>query len=204
MSNEILTLTKEEVARKLLDGEKLIPHDWDTDSYCIYRKEYKNPFRIHYTNRDEVPMDSAWNITKWKIYKEPQEFWEPKDQEYVWCIDLEGYVRKSYILKSDTDRSIIKIGNVFETKENAETYVEYRQAEHRLCKAVWELNKGESPEFEYGAENCSICLAKNEPVAHTWVELQVNPDWFYFKSIELAKKLVETHKEDLLIYLHGV
>ena len=186
-----------------MNGEKLQPADYQ-HGYCVY-DEIKNesPFR-YIAEAYDIQMTSIWNKTEWKIYEEPVKILEPENGQEAWFVDAYGIILSSAGWKSSMDKMIIELGNAFKSKKDAEIYVKYRQAEHRLRKAVWELNEGSAPEFEYGAENCSICLAKNEPVAHTWVELQVNPDWFYFKSIELAKKLAETHKEDLLIYLHGV
>ena len=203
MQDKIITLTIEELVGRLIAGDKLQPINC-TQGYCVYDKDnYGSPFRFIRGEKNE-PMDAVWTKAKWRIYEEPNKFWEPKDGKLSWFIDVHGDVIPSSDWSSNLDKRIINFGNVFETKHNAEKYIDCKKAERRLRKAVWELNKGPAPKFTDDAYNFTICIKESSLRIDAWYNLQINPDWLWFNTIELADKLAETHKEDLLLYLHGV
>ena len=203
MQDKIITLTIEELVGRLVAGDKLQPINC-TQGYCVYDKDnYGSPFRFIRGEKNE-PMDAVWTKAKWRIYEEPNKLWEPEDGKLAWYIDIYGGVVSSYEWITDTDIEVIKFGNAFKTKKNAEKYVEYKKAEYRLRKAVWELNEGPAPKFTDDTDNFTICINGSSLRIDAWYNLQVNPDWLWFNTVELADKLAETHKEDLLLYLHGV
>lgn len=203
MKDEILTLNKKELIQRLMDGEKLQPADSEC-GYCIYDEtKDESPFR-YISETHNTQMVGIWNKTKWKIYKEPVKFWEPENKKEAWFVDIGGCAVRSSAWFTQLDKNIITIGNVFKTKEDAEKYINFKKAEHRLRKAVWELNEGPAPKFKHIGENFTICIDGDSLSIDAWYNLQINPDWLLFKTIELANKLAETHKNDLLIYLHGV
>ena len=211
MKDEILTLNKKQLIQRLMDGEKL-QYISSEEGYCIYDETFYNdsPFRF-ITEAQNQAMNALWSVTKWRIYKEPVKFWEPKDGELAWYIDVDNSITESRNWskvpsweKSPSAYRLIEVGNMFKTKEEADKYINFKKVEHRLRKAVWKLNGGPAPEFKYQIGNFTICTNGIFLDIDTWYNLQINPDWLWFKSIELAEELAETHKEDLLIYLHGV
>lgn len=199
-----MKLTKEELITKLMAGKKLTPTSYDGyKTYCKYDATLSNPFVIVIENNIHK-MSNVWNETEWEVYEEPNKFWEPINGETAYYILTSGIVEVSSEWKTENDTNVINIGNTRRTKEEADKLVAYRKAEYRLRKAVWKLNDGPAPEFVLYERNYTLNIVSNNVDCSTWGSTQTNPDWFYFKSKELSKQLIESHKEDLLIYLHGV
>ena len=200
-----MTLNKKQLTQKLLDGEKLTPTGYAKTSYCMYDDSKRSPFiLVRGYDTENREMVNAWNETEWETYKEPNQFWEPTNGEISWYTGSNEIIHSDNRWKNPGDLKIIKTGNVFETKEQAEKVVAYRKAEYRLRKAIFELNDGPSPEFVTYGDNWTVNIDDKQLCATSWIGLQAHQDWFYLKSEELCEKLIESHKDDLLIYLHGV
>jgi len=129
-------------------------------------------------------------------------FWEPTNQIKAWFIDHSYIANISDAYSWNADE--IATGRAFETKELAQKALDYKLAEQRLRKAVWNLNKGPAPAFEVYTGNWTILIEETKIVTDCFVEYKVNPDWLWLHTKELTEQLIESHKNDLSIYFHGI
>jgi len=194
-----MTLTKEELAERLIKGEKLYAVGNDEEHYCYFDSGYKMPFRYCCTNDMNVPMDLMWLETEWETYKEKPEWWTPKDGERAWYVTPAGDVSDSRVWEYETDISTIKQGNVFKTEEEAKKEVELRAAKYRVKKRIWELNGGEFLEFNPDISNYTFALIKDNDLASVWFTNKVCPNWQILKSKDLVEQLIEEMRDDLLL-----
>jgi len=197
-----MTLTKRELTQKLLNGEKLKPKNYSIKYYCCYDETYTSPFRIVKVNLcNNTAMNEVWNETEWEIYKETPEWWEPKNGDKVYYIDVKGNILTMQIWNCENDKSIIKQGNIFKTKEEAENELKLRAAKYRVKKRIWELNGGKFIEFNPGADNYSFDLEyRNKGIfSDTWKIIKLYPSWQYLKTKQLTDQLIRELHDDLLL-----
>ena len=138
-------------------------------------------------------------IQELKQGTEFEPFWEAKS-ELFYYVESDGTIAESTISNGGNNM----IGNYYKTKELAQKALDYKLAEQRLRKAVWNLNKGPAPKIEVGMRNYTIDLCREELFCGHWVNNQVNPNWFWLHTEELVGQLIESHSDDLTIYLHGI
>jgi len=196
-----MILTKRELTQRLLNGEKLTPKNYATSCYCCYDETYDYPFRYINIFSENIPMNGSWNETEWEVYQETPEWWEPKDGEKAYYIDVNNSYAESKKWFTEVDKNVIKQGNVFKTREEAEKEVKLRAAKYRVKKRIWELNGGEFVGFEKNLPSCSFILRKgNTKVeAENWFAIKFFPNWQYLKSKEVTKQLIDELYDDLLL-----
>jgi len=195
-----MKLTKEELIKKLMAGEKLYAVEYVTKHYCYFDASEDEPFVFYDVIRGvKAPMSSAWSETEWETYKEKPEWWTPKDGEKAWYVTITGDIIDSCMRTHRIDRKIIGQGNVFKTKEEAKKEAELREAKYRVKKRIWELNGGEFIGFKNDSNNWSFELREGLMVADTWSLSKFHPNWQYLKSDDLVKQLIEEMRDDLLL-----
>ena len=195
-----MILTKKELIEKLLNGEKLRPLSYDKYTYCYYDESYLNPFRyidIEYNSNEEMQL--LWEATEWEVYEETPGWWEPKENEKAYYINSNGDIATSKRWNYESDKAIIKQGNVFKTKEEAEKEVKLRAAKYRVKKRIWELNDGEFIGFKDNEENWSFDLNNEKIRIISWYGCKFYPSWQYLKSKELAQQLIDEMYNELLL-----
>jgi len=145
-----------------------------------------------------------------KNYSVVEDFnpWTPADGEEAWYIDpTDG---SDWLVKSDLNWSksldvnvyLTGLGLVFKTKVEANAKVAYMKAKYRVEEEIARLNAGWKPDFgisdlyNYYIELQEDCLAIDGVYTHKAQDTSM-----YIKSIQKAKQLLESHKEDLLTIL---
>jgi len=130
--------------------------------------------------------------------------WTPTDGEKAWYIDGFSPIdsANNWNYTDTSDRQIINLGLVFKTKENAEAKIAYMKAKYKVEQEIARLNEGWKPDF--GASDlCNYCIELREDcltIDGTYTH-KAQDTSMYIKSIQKAKKLIKSHKEDLLIIL---
>ena len=194
-----MILTKKELIQRLLNGERLTPKNCDTNCYCYYDETYEYPFRYMSIFSENIPMNTFWNETEWEIYKEKPEWWEPKDGEKVYYVDINGDILTSKRWNCMDDENIIKQNNTFKTKEEAKKEMNLRIVKYRVKKRIWELNDGEFIRFKDNEENWSFDLNNEKIRIISWYGCKFYPNWQYLKTEKLAEQLVKEMYNELLL-----
>ena len=132
--------------------------------------------------------------------QEFEPFWEPTNGKDALCIGATGGILHT----TRWSASEIKLGMAYETGELAQKAIEYRLAEQRIRKAVWNLNKGLAPKFVAGFPSYGVGLHDGDVVTTNWIMSQTAPDWLWLHTEVLAEQLIESHSKDLMVYLHGI
>jgi len=194
-----MILTKKELIERLLNGKKLTPKNYENIIYCYYDETHTNPFRYMNIFSENTPMNESWNETEWKIYKEIPIFWEPKNGEKAYYIDIDGNTLTSEILNCENDKAIIEQGNVFKTREEAEKESMLRTAKYKVKKRIWELNKGRFIKFKDNEKNWSFDFLIKELKSIAWSKCKRYPNWQYLKTEELVQQLIDEMYNELLL-----
>ena len=146
------------------------------------------------------------------IYKIIEDFkpWTPTDGEEAWYIDpTDRHVlidrSNSWAESSYVDSQLISLGLVLKTEEEADAKVAYMEAKYRVEQEIARLNEGWKPDFSMGNTINNYYIALDPDT----VKLRIRSIYYakvleqsmYLKDEELAKQLIESHKEDLLTIL---
>ena len=133
-----------------------------------------------------------------KIPQKPKTVWDLKNDDEYYCINMYGSVSET-TFSNDTrneDEKIIKAGNAFLTKEEAEF-----EAERRKCEAIL-LKYGTRDMMSFGDGNKSkYCLYLNNFLNKIIVSDSYcvqSQGAIYFESKEMAQKAIEEVGEDRL------
>lgn len=131
-----------------------------------------------------------------KIPHKPKSVWDLKEGDEYWYITLLGYVEEVSYQSDDEDINIIKAGNAFLTKEEAEFEVERRK-----CEAVL-LKYGTRDMMSFGDGNKSkYCLYLNNFLNKIIVSDNYcvqSQGTIYFETKELAQKAIDEVTEERL------
>ena len=131
-----------------------------------------------------------------KIPKKPKSVWDLKIGDEYWYITLLGYVEEVSYQSDDEDINIIKAGNAFLTKEEAEFEVERRKCEAILLKYgtrdMMSISDDDTNKYYICYNNYVNGIAVNN---NQFVQKQGS---IYFESKELAQKAIEECGEDRL------
>ena len=131
-----------------------------------------------------------------KIPKKPKSVWDLKIGDEYWYITLLGYVEEVSYQSDDEDINIIKAGNAFLTKEEAN-----HEAERRKCEAIM---------LKYGTRDMVSLGDKYTKKYYIQYDYDVNKIMIFkhysigiqgvinFKTEELAQKAIEEVGEDRL------
>ena len=195
-----MILTKKELIRKLLNGEKLIPKNYnDGKSYCYYDETYDYPFRYINSFSENIPMNEFWSETEWKTYRKIPVFWEPRNGKKTYYINIDGNILNSDLWDTETDKNIIKQGNAFKNKKEAEKEVKLRAAKYKVKKRIWEMNKEEFIKCKDNTSNWSFDLNNEKIEINSWYRCKRYPSWQYLKTKELVEQLVKEMYNELLL-----
>ncbi|MEA3280218.1 MAG: hypothetical protein U9Q38_06435 [Thermodesulfobacteriota bacterium] len=134
-------------------------------------------------------------------------FWEPQDGETAWCLNLGNaspMQSNNWLASTPCNRNIINSGEVFKSEREAKHALELKYAKQRLKKEIYRLNGNCFPKWDWTDVQDCRCLVSLYPD-----RLDVNivnrskfaPNWMYLKTEELAKQLIESHRDDLLLVL---
>ena len=126
-------------------------------------------------------------------------YWKPKNGEKAWYIES-GNIGLSCQWVSPIDKTLITLGNVFQSKEEAEKELKLRLATQRLKETIWEANGGKFIRFTPYSTNIVIINDKGVLKAVNWTELQIAQNWMYIKDKETAEKVLEENRRDFEIY----
>lgn len=149
-------------------------------------------------NKKDVRMFPLW----FEEVKEPE---LPKE---FFCIDIDkviGYGYSYFSMNENTIREYIRfiekyksVGNYFETKEEAEKYLEYLKS-----KAIIKQDtKGFTPDWHnvYELKFYGYYDTEDDALSEAWVHT-VKRSIIYFKSVEDIKESFEAHPEEWKTYL---
>ena len=132
-----------------------------------------------------------------KIPQKPKTVWDLKNDDEYYCINMYGSVSET-TFSNDTrneDEKIIKAGNAFLTKEEAEFETERRKCEAILLK----YGTRNFMSFEYYDDKYYIMY--NNTLENVYVDccnfMQIQGS-IYFKTEELAQKAIDEVTEELL------
>jgi len=126
-------------------------------------------------------------------------FWKPKDNEESWYINTGGEVLESH----RWTKQEIDYGVAYKTEEEANKASEVQFAIQRLKKEIFILNGGIEYPFIAGRVNYCVGLLNNELDLCGWMMNKIRPNWMYLRNIAVGERLIESHKEDLELYLKG-
>jgi len=126
-------------------------------------------------------------------------YWKPKNGEKAWYIENDDICSSCQWI-SPTDETLVTLGNVFQTEEEAEKELELRLATQRLKEAIWEANGGEFIGFVPDVLNVIINVCDNGLAVAHWAYTQANQNWMYIKDRETAEKVLEKNRKDFEIY----
>lgn len=181
----------------------------------VNNNTYCNDGEIYHIERYyNIDLTNINNHTNYDIMKvtfgnetiyerpEPKTTWfEPKEnEEYYYSV--EGYVGSTN-RNHNIDEDLLKSQQVFQTREDAEKHLEWHQAHVRILKEIARLNNGWIPDWEGRIRNKHfVALDSNYKTFKSTSNsiFKILPNNMYLKSEELANQLIETHKDDLLIY----
>lgn len=154
----------------------------------LFPEDYEN-------YKHKLSSDEFWDFDEW--------FEEIKKPEQIYYVDnLGGYVSKIDKNQLDIFPTLIanlkSIGNCFETKEEAEKYLEYLKA-----KAIIKQDtKGFKPDWEYGVQKkyYGYWDFYHKKFGSSYVLLNKNSE-IYFKSEEDIEESLKKHPEEWRTYL---
>ena len=127
--------------------------------------------------------------------------WEPEYREYYYTFGIMGEVCKYANFSSDLDKGIIKFGSYFKTPEEAErasfelklhNNLKRFALENNECDIDWDDKEQYKHYVRYNNNNSEI------GISYAWQSREFNQ--VYFSSEEIAKKCIETFKDDLIRY----
>jgi len=124
-------------------------------------------------------------------------FWEPKNNNESWYINTRGQVVKAH----RWTKQEIEYGVAYKTEEEANKAICLQFAIQRLKKAIFSANDGIKYPFVNGRNNYCVGLRNNELESYGWMMNKTNPNWMYLRNEEVGKQLIESHREDLELYL---
>ena len=91
---------------------------------------------------------------------------------------------------------------VFRTEKDAEKFYEVECAKKRVKDAIKKLNDGWTPDWKTNIESkCLIVLANNKLDIECYRNTKKMESYMYLKNMNLAYKLIENYKDDLLLIL---
>ena len=126
-------------------------------------------------------------------------YWKPKNGKEAWYIENDD-ISSSCQWISSTDKTLVTLGNVFQTEEEAEKEVELRLATQRLKEAIWIANGGEFIGFRPDVLNITINAHNNILQVDYCIDIQSNQNWMYIKDKETAEKVLKENRKDFEIY----
>lgn len=131
-----------------------------------------------------------------KIPHKPKSVWDLKEGDEYWYITLLGYVEEVSYQSDDEDINIIKAGNAFLTKEEAEF-----ESERRKCEAIL-LKYGTRDMRSLGDINAHKYFIVYNNYYHE-ISISFNQSansqgTIYFESSELAQRAIEEVGQDRL------
>lgn len=143
-------------------------------------------------HRHEIDINDIDNFDEW--------FEEIKELEQIYYVDsLGGYVSEVELIGFPTLIANLKsIGNYFETKEEAEKYLEYLKAKEVIKKDT----KGFKPDWsdEEQPKHYGYCNAESKRLWRD-VEYTEKRSTIYFRSIKDIEESLENHPEEWKTYL---
>ena len=126
-------------------------------------------------------------------------YWKPENGVKAWYIKS-GNIRSSCQWISPIDKTLITIGDVFQTKKEAEKELKLRLATQRLKEAIWEANGGEFVGFDHSYMNHTINVYRNTLLVDSYNNTQIAQNWMYIKDEKTAEKVLEENRRDFEIY----
>ena len=122
-------------------------------------------------------------IEKMKAEKK-NEVWKPKDGVQYWYVNHSNGVLSTYWLDNAVDKMRYDLGNVFSTREEAESYKEQLKVEA-------ELRRFARP-FDEDERNWAIIFDVDEKEITTDNECSYQSCNIHFASEEIAQKAIDT------------
>ena len=147
----------------------------------------------------EVPAD-AEIIINGEVYQPTKKswVWEPKNSNSGYVIWSDGGIEESPG-QSKTNRNLYELGNLLETRYQAERELLRRKLTKRYTDRIAELNEGWKHDFTNYHEDAYIISIDNDKLCITvWSNSQFQPTSFHIKSQELGKNLLTEFTEDEL------
>lgn len=129
-------------------------------------------------------------------------YWQPKDNERHWFVNVYGLVRSN----CTTDTGLLEKGHhrVFKTEEEAYKYADYVRAEEALKKEIATLNEGWVPDWE-NRDQFKYSFSLNTKTQIIQIECnsiyKFHNSFMYLKSRKLVESLISTHIKELITYL---
>ena len=134
--------------------------------------------------------------TKFASENKPK-FWRPEDGKIAWTVSTHGNIQSFNEWGTDE----INYNNVYPTKELAEKARDLHLCEMRLKEAIWDLNEGREYPFIHDKHNYAVDFRCNNLQPEAWTKSKLYPNWYYLESRETCNELIESHKDDLLMWL---
>ena len=144
-------------------------------------------------------LEQELNELKKQAENYKPKYWKPKNGEKAWYIENDDICSSCQWI-SPTDKTLVTLGNVFQTEEEAKKELELRLATQRLKEAIWEANNGEFIKFIPGILNITINTYNNILQIDYCTNIQSNQNWIYIKDRETAEKVLKENRKDFEIY----
>jgi len=144
-------------------------------------------------------LEQELNELKQQVKNSKPKYWKPKNGEEAWYL-YGNKVRLDFDWDNESDKELINIGDVFQTKEEAEKELELRLATQRLKEAIWEANGGEFVGFDHSYMNHTINVYRNTLLVDSYNNTQIAQNWMYIKDMKTAEKVLEENRRDFEIY----
>lgn len=151
-------------------------------------------------------LEDYFNAQASEIKKQIEEcdnkVWKPNEGDKYYVVSIKGMVLKYKFINDNVDKELINFGNYFKTKEEAE-----RKAFEIKLHRQLELFALENNETEIDWNNSSekYIISYNIDGGLFIDEVYSLKDFgqVYFASEEVARKAIETFKDDLIRYFRS-
>ena len=135
---------------------------------------------------NELKKQAKWCKTK---------YWKPKNGEKAWYIES-GNISSSCQWVSPLDKTLITLGNVFQSEEEAKKELKLRLATQRLKESIWTANGGEFVGYNIHSMNYTVTVFRGKLIVNYFNDTKIAQDWMYFKDRETAIKVLEENRRD--------
>ena len=144
-------------------------------------------------------LEQELNELKKQAENYKPKYWKPKNGEKAWYIENDDICSSCQWI-SPTDKTLVTLGNVFQTKEEAKKELELILATQRLKEAIWEANGGEFIGFNPNIIDLVVSVNNNILQVDYCIDIQSNQNWMYIKDKETAEKVLKENHRDFEIY----
>lgn len=151
-------------------------------------------------------LEDYFNAQASEIKKQIEEcdnkVWKPNEGDKYYVVSIKGMVLKYKFINDNVDKELINFGNYFKTKEEAERKA-FEIKLHRQLE-LFALENNET-EINWNDNSEKYMISYNRDGGLFIDEVYSLKDFgqVYFASEEVARKAIETFKDDLIRYFRS-